>query len=127
MTVTEPTMVGLSEATHAKLRRLKEDGHFREMVDAYRFGIGLALAQGVTEPPEISSTTTVFSVATLDPDQTLRRGIECIVGDGLQGKSVYKLAERLADWGVQELSRESERGEIRVVGLFDQLKSVEQG
>ena len=122
MSANEPTMIGLSETTHAKLKRLKEDGHFREMVDGYRFGIGLALAQGMLEPPEISSTTTVFSVATLDPDQTLRRGIEAIVGDKLQGKSVYRLAERLADWGIQELSREAERGDINVVGLFDQLK-----
>jgi hypothetical protein len=125
MTTPEPTMIGLSEATHAKLKRLKDEGHFREMADAYRFGIGLALAQGLTEPPEISSTTTVFSVATIDPDQTLRRGIEAIVGDRLQGRSVYKLAERLADWGIQELSREAERGEINVVGLFDQLKQAD--
>jgi hypothetical protein len=111
----------LSEVTHAKLKRLKEEGHFKEMADAYRFGIGLALAQGMTEPPEISSTTTVFSVATIDPDQSLRRGIEAIVGDKLAGKSVYRLAERLADWGVQELSREAETGEIKVVALFDQL------
>ncbi|WP_027582029.1 hypothetical protein [Bradyrhizobium sp. Ai1a-2] len=122
MSITEPTMIGLSESTHLKLKRLKEEGHFREMVDGYRFGIGLALAQGILSPPEISSTTTVFSVATLDPDQTLRRGIEAIVGDKLQGKSVYRLAERLADWGIQELAREAERGEINVVGLFDQLK-----
>jgi hypothetical protein len=127
MNVTEPTMIGLSEATHAKLKRLKEDGHFREMADAYRFGIGLALAQGMTEPPDISSTTTVFSVATIDPDQTLRRGIEAIVGDRLQGKSVYRFAERLADWGIQELSREAERGEIDVVTLFDQLKPSDPG
>jgi signal transduction protein with GAF and PtsI domain len=127
MTVTEPTMLGLSEATHAKLKRLKEDGHFREMVDAYRFGIGLALAQGMIDPPEISSTTTVFSAATLDPDQTLRRGIEAIVGDRLQGKSVYRFAERLADWGIQELSRDAERGEIKVVALFDQLNAAGTG
>lgn len=125
MTVQEPTNIGLSEATHAKLKRLKEEGHFREMADAYRFGIGLALAQGMIDPPEISSTTTVFGVATIDPDQTLRRGIEAIVDDRLQGKSVYRFAERLADWGIQELAREAERGEINVVALFDQLKQAD--
>jgi signal transduction protein with GAF and PtsI domain len=125
MSITEPTMIGLSEVTHAKLKRLKEDGHFHEMADAYRFGIGLALAQGMLDPPEISSTTTVFSVATIDPDQSLRRGIEAIVGDRLQDKSVYRYAERLADWGIQELSRESERGEIKVVEIFDQLKPAD--
>lgn len=125
MTVQEPTNIGLSEATHAKLKRLKEDGHFREMADAYRFAIGLALAQGMIEPPELSSTTTVFGVATIDPDQTLRRGIEAIVGDRIQGKSIYRFAERLADWGIQELFREAERGEVNVVALFDQLKQAD--
>lgn len=124
MTVSEPTMMGVSEATHAKLKRLKEDGHFREMADAYRFGISLALAQGMVDPPEISSQT-VFSVGTIDPDQTLKRSIEAILGDRLRGKSVYKMAERLADWGIQELSREAESGSINAVGLFDQLKAAD--
>ena len=56
MTVSEPTMIGVAEATHPKLQRLKDDGHFREMADAYRFAIGLALAQGI-DPPEISART----------------------------------------------------------------------
>lgn len=124
MSVSEPTMIGLTEATHAKLKRLKEDGHFSEMVDGYRFGIGLALAQGV-EPPEMGgSTTTVFSVATLDHDQSLRNAIGTILGEKARGKSVYRLAERLAEWGVQELSRQAERGEIDFVTIFDQLKEV---
>jgi hypothetical protein len=40
------------------------------------------------------------------------------------GKSTYKMAERLADWGIQELSREAERGTINVVGIFDQLNTA---
>ncbi len=122
MSVVEPTMIGVSEATHAKLKRLKEDGHFREMSDAYRFGIGLALAQGIV-PPEISSQT-VFSVSTIDPDQTLKSAIQTIFGDQLNGKSIYRMAERLADWGIQELSAQADKGEIDVVTIFDQLKEA---
>jgi hypothetical protein len=118
--VTEPTMIGVSDATHQKLKRLKEDGHFREMADAYRFAIGLALAQGVT-PPEIS-TQTVFSVATIDPDQSIKIAIQTIFGEMLGDTPVYKIAERLADWGIQELSTQADRGEIDVVTIFDQLK-----
>jgi hypothetical protein len=120
--VTEPTMIGVSDATHPKLKRLKDDGHFREMADAYRFAIGLALAQGVT-PPEISSQT-VFSVATIDPDQSIRIAIQTIFGDSLGDTPVYKIAERLADWGIQELSAQADRGEIDVVTIFDQLKQA---
>lgn len=122
MSVSEPTMIGVAEATHSKLQRLKEDGHFREMADAYRFGIGLALAQGVV-PKEISSRT-VFSVATIDPQQELRTAIQAVFGSQLEGIAVYKMAERLADWGINELSALAEKGEIDVVGLFDQIEAV---
>ena len=40
--INEPTMIGLGERTHPLLRRLKDDGHFAEMADAYRFGVALA-------------------------------------------------------------------------------------
>jgi hypothetical protein len=113
-------MIGVSDATHAKLTRLKEDGHFREMADAYRFAIGLALAQGI-DPPEISSRT-VFSVATIDSDQSLRNAIQTIMGSRLKDIPVYRMAERLADWGIQELYAQAELGEIDIVGIFDQLK-----
>lgn len=122
MSVSEPTMIGVAEATHAKLQRLKEDGHFREMADAYRFGIGLALAQGVI-PKEISSRT-VFSVATIDPQQELRTAIQAVLGDQLNGISIYKMAERLADWGIKELSALAEKGKIDVVALFDQIEGI---
>ncbi len=122
MNLSEPTMIGVTDATHAKLQRLKEDGHFREMADAYRFGIGLALAQGVM-PKEISSRT-VFSVATIDPQQELKTAIQAVFGSQLEGTAVYKMAERLADWGVNELSALAEKGEIDVVGLFDQIEAT---
>jgi hypothetical protein len=121
MAASEPTMIGVADATHPKLQRLKEDGHFREMADAYRFAIGLALAQGVI-PPEISSRT-VFSVATIDPNQELRNAIQSVLGSQLEG-SVYKMAERLADWGINELAAAAERGEIDVVRLFDQVEDT---
>jgi hypothetical protein len=122
MAASEPTMIGVAESTHPKLQRLKEDGHFREMADAYRFAIGLALAQGVT-PPEISSSRTVFSVATIDPNQELRNAIKSVLGTHLEG-SVYKMAERLADWGINELAAAAEKGEIDVVSLFDQVDNA---
>lgn len=122
MNIPEPTMIGVSNATHAKLKRLKEDGHFREMADAYRFAIGLALAQGIM-PPEISSQT-VFSVATIDPDQSIKNAIRAILSDKVEGVPVYKVAERLADWGIQEIATQADRGEIDFVAIFDQLKTA---
>ena len=37
---------------------------------------------------------------------------------------IYNMAERLADWGINELSALAEKGEIDVVGLFDQIEAA---
>lgn len=119
MSIAEPTTIGLSEGAHEKLKRLQEEKHFRELLDGYRFAIGLALAQGV-EPPEVQKRTTIFNVGTVDPDQSLKRSIEALMGDRVRDASIYKMAERLAEWGVNELASQAEAGSIDFAGLLDQ-------
>ncbi len=119
MSIAEPTTIGLSESAHEKLKRLQEEKHFRELLDGYRFAIGLALAQGV-EPPEVQKRTTIFNVGTVDPDQSLKRSIEALMGDRVRDASIYKMAERLAEWGVNELASQAEAGSIDFAGLLDQ-------
>jgi hypothetical protein len=119
MSIAEPTTIGLSESAHEKLKRLQEEQHFRELLDGYRFAIGLALAQGV-EPPEVQKRTTIFNVGTVDPDQSLKRSIEALMGDRVRDASIYKMAERLAEWGVNELASQAESGSIDFAGLLDQ-------
>lgn len=124
-TVNEPTMIGLSERTHPLLKRLKDDGHFAEMADAYRFGVALALAHGV-QPDEIPGTRqTVFSVATIDPDREIATAVRTILGD--DGSSIYKRVERLAEWGVRELARRAEDGEIDFAGLLSEATRLAGG
>src|SRR4051812_42056932 len=74
--------VGIAKTAHAKLQRLKEDGYFSEMVDAYRFAIALALAHGGLTS-DFNERQNLFNVGTLDPDRslytavaTLRQGTE---------------------------------------------------
>ncbi|WP_366555916.1 hypothetical protein [Aquibaculum sediminis] len=124
MSIAEPTTIGLSEGAHEKLKRLQEEQYFRELLDGYRFAIGLALAQGV-EPPELQKRTTIFNVGTVDPDQSLQRSIEALVGDRVRDASIYKMAERLAEWGVNELASQAESGSIDFVGLLDQAAERE--
>lgn len=120
MSVAEPTTIGLSESAHQKLKRLQEDQYFRELLDGYRFAIGLALAQDV-EPPEIKKRTTIFNVGTVDPDQSLKRSIEALMGDRVRETSTYRMAERLAEWGVNELSAAARDGGIDFVELLEQV------
>jgi hypothetical protein len=114
--------IGLSEAGNDKLDRLKEMGYFAEKMDGYRFAVSLALAQGVI-PPDISKRTTFLNVGSLDPDQTLRRAVEALLNDQIEGTTPYRLVERLADWGVTELYRQAEQGDINFEGILDQLAS----
>lgn len=109
-TESEPTTIGLSEKTHALLKRLKEDEHFSEMVDAYRFGIALAIAHGVVpdEPP--APRTTIFSVVTVDPERELQTAIRAFYDTS--SIPVYKWAERLAEWGVSELWHRASSGDL---------------
>jgi hypothetical protein len=114
--------IGLSEAGNDKLDRLKEMGYFAEKMDGYRFAVSLALAQGVI-PPDITKRTTFLNVGSLDPDQTLRRPVEALLNDQIEGTTPYRLVERLADWGVTELYRQAEQGDINFEGILDQLAS----
>lgn len=124
MSIAEPTTIGLSEGAHEKLKWLQEEQHFRELLDGYRFAIGLALAQGV-EPPEVQKRTTIFNVGTVDPDQSLKQSIEALMGDRVRDTSIYKMAERLAEWGVNELASQANVGRIDIVGLLDQAGETE--
>ena len=114
--------IGLSETGNDKLDRLKEMGYFAEKIDGYRFAASLALAQGVI-PPDITKRTTFLNVGSLDPDQTLRRAVEALLSDQMEGTTPYRLVERLADWGVTELFRQAEQGDIDFGGILDQLAS----
>ena len=118
--MSEPTMIGLSERVHALLTQMKEDGHFNEMADGYRLGIALALAHGAVPGEVPTPRKTVFSVATIDPDQEIAAAIKAI--GHTEGGSVYRLAERLAEWGVGELAARFETGPIDVSALISQSR-----
>lgn len=125
MSITEPTTLGLSQTAHNKLKWLKEEQYFRELLDGYRFAIALALAQGI-DPPDIKEKrTTIFNIGTADPDQSLKQCIQVIMGDRIQGIPIYKMAERLAEWGINELeSQARSSGGIDFVTLLDQASET---
>lgn len=114
----EPTTIGLSEKTKIVLERLKEDGHFSDMADAYRFGIALALAHGVIPNDPPSPRGTIYSVATIDPDREFATAIRALMDTN--EVPIYRWVERLAEWGVTELGRRSENGEIDFGAILEE-------
>lgn len=119
--MTELTTIGLSETGDAKLDELKELGIFAEKMDGYRFAVALAIAQGVI-PQEIGKRKPFLNIGSLDPDQTLRRSVESLFEDDLKETTPYRLIERLADWGVNELHAQAKAGEINFVALLEQVE-----
>ena len=122
MSGTDLINVGLSEAANAKLDELRELGYFADKIDGYRFAVSLAIAQGVI-PPEITRRTTFLNVGSLDPDQVLRKTVEALMAPQLEETTVYRLIERLADWGVNELYAMAKAGDIDFVALLNLVAS----
>lgn len=119
----EIVTIGLSEAGDMKLNELKEEGVFAEKMDGFRFAVALALSQGAL-PGEISRRSPFLNIGSLDPDHTLKHAVETLMPDHLKDTTPYRLIERLAEWGVNELYSQHHSGGINFVQLFGAAESL---
>jgi hypothetical protein len=118
----EPTTVGLTEGGRDRLARLKEEGYFAEMADGYRFAIALALAHnGISEH---ATRRTIFNVGTLDPDGAIATAIRLIRDP--DDEPVYAVAERLAEWGVDEMYAAVANGRLSFPELLAEADALTQ-
>jgi len=116
----EPTTIGLSDSAHRKLQRLKEDGYFGEMLDAYRFAVAVALSHGVIA--ERGKRKTIFNIGTLDPDKAIYHAVSALIKE--ENEPVYRTVERLAEWGVIELYRLAEEGKLEFSKLLEDTENI---
>ena len=65
----------------------------------------------------------MFSISTIDPDESLKLGIDALMGDRLIEGSVYKTAECLAEWGVNELAAEDKARGLDIVRILEQTEN----
>jgi hypothetical protein len=103
--------VGLSDRANENLDDLKERGIFADKIDGYRFGVSLALAHGAIGG-DLIDRKNLFNVGSIDPDQLIKIAVEALHADLLKENTVYRLVERLADWGVNELHAQAVTGSI---------------
>lgn len=101
----DKTQVGLTEEAFEVLDRLRKDKLIREESDGYK----LAVAYAITNIPDFAQETkgytnfvTKFHTSGLDKDGLLKDLVEAS-GIGPAGEP-YRTAERLAVWGLLELS-----------------------
>lgn len=100
----DPAQIGIGEVAHYKLEKLYADNLFPEMRSAYKFAVAYALARGARPGKLESARKNVFSVSTIDADGLLKLAIETLYPVGEE--SPYRIAERLADWGITEITRQ---------------------
>lgn len=117
--------LGLSERVDAKLKRLQEEKHFADMRDAYRVGIALAIAYGIRPPEIMQPKVNRYNISQIDEDKSIEASIALLMDT--EGVPPYRWAERLAEWGVEELSRESEKGQIDFLRLLTEAREKAKG
>lgn len=118
--------VGLTKTGRGRIQRLKENGHFAEQVDAYRFALALALAAGVNPEPASGERVTMFNVGTLDPDGRIAIAVTSLADS--DGEDPYRVAERLAEWGVAELERRVDaEGTVPAADLLKSIRELRDG
>ena len=118
----EPTTIGLSDSCQGKLKKLKEDGYLAEMADGYRFAIALALAHGAIAEPSGGKRQTIFNVGTLDPEGTIYLAVKALREE--VSEPVWRTAERLAEWGVEELARRAESGTLSFAEIVNEAETL---
>jgi|GEM_PF-2504117 len=125
MRVTEPTTIGLTAESHDFLKSLKADREapdeerpFTEMKHGYLFAIGLALAMGEIAPKSMRHHQAFLNRGSLDPNGQVLVAVKALRGSEDSEEPIYRTAERLAEWGVQELKRRAAAGPLTFGEIF---------
>ena len=113
--ISDAVTVGLTTEAHYDLQRLKDAGIFGEMLDGYRFAIGLAIRRGLIAPEDLKAST-IFNVGSLDRDGLIKDMVVTLFHEA--AARPYAFAERLAEAGVKELIQLYDSGQLRFADLF---------
>ena len=121
MSDTDLVNVGLSRDAHAIMSRLKEDGIFNEMADAYRFAVALALAHGGATS-DFKDRQNFLNVGSLDRDGSLHTAVAALRRP--TEEPVYRTVERLATWGMEEMDRRAQRGTLSFAEILTETEEL---
>jgi hypothetical protein len=116
----EPVNIGLGASNHAFLKYLAEDEKlFKEMKDGYRFAMAYSIAKKIHPKDSAEKFRTTFSLASIDPDGSLKSLIESLYPDIDIPR--YTILERLADAGMAELSRLHKESNLDIDRLLEEV------
>ena len=102
------SQIGVSEQATADRDYIKEALDLRDLQDAYRLAIAVALAKNLAPAQEDLRRTTAYGTGTLDASGALRAAVLALRSDH-DGRP-YALMERLAEAGLRDLAAHLNEG-----------------
>lgn len=102
--------LGITPSGQEYLARVMDTGWFATELDVYKAAVAVGLRECDGEqPPAPTHVRTKYNRGTLDGDGTLRELIKLRYPDT---ETPYRLAEALADLGLEVLARSIDRGDL---------------
>jgi hypothetical protein len=104
--MTDKKTIGLTPAGEKVMQHLMDLGYFKDMMDAAKFAMSLAIRDGAT-PSSIEGASTIWNVGSFDSDGQIRQIILALISDC---DSPYRAVESLIDHGLQSLFADLQAG-----------------
>jgi hypothetical protein len=121
--------VGIADDAKMQLQSFVgyEGAPFKEMIDAFRFAVSLALAVNQDDPPALGSrpATTLYNMGTFDNDQVFKEAFQVIAPEAFRQTGLTKLVRTYAEWGIEQMNREmlESGGEFSIPEVIEKLRS----
>ena len=106
--VEDTRQLALSDAGMADRQYIKEQLGLRDLQDAYRLAVAVALAKNLPPAPADTHRSTTAGAHVLDSDGSLRASV-MLMRDDHDGRP-YALIERLAEAGLRDLAEHLNEG-----------------
>jgi hypothetical protein len=119
--------VSLSDEAKAHLQSFTgyDGAPFKEMMDAFRFAVSLAMAHCGNEAPELESQpgTTLYNLGSFDSNQTFKEAIQAIAPEAYAQTSLTRLIRSYGEKGIGLMIEHCE-GDPSSFALEDALEDI---
>jgi hypothetical protein len=112
--MTDKKTIGLTPAGVKAMEQLIGQGCFKDMIDAAKFAMSIAIREGDTPTP-IEGANTIWNVGSFDSDGQIRQILPALFAGC---DTPYRAAESLIDQGLAKVKQLIEAGHFDAVALL---------
>jgi hypothetical protein len=113
--MTDKRTIGLTPAGEKIMQQLMELGYFKDMMDAAKFAMSVAIRAGAS-PTSIEGASTIWNVGSFDSDGQIRQVIPVLI-PGCD--SPYRASESLIDQGLRSLLSDIQAGPFNPLTVIE--------